>query len=135
MPVDITIPSPGESVTDVTLGTWHKRSGDWVNKDEPLVDIESDKVTLEVPAPETGLLNVIADSGTERKVGDKIGEVDPKAKKPEGVSGNGASSPARAPAKPQAASGSGAQADHVARSAAKVEAATEQAASQNVITE
>jgi 2-oxoglutarate dehydrogenase E2 component (dihydrolipoamide succinyltransferase) len=82
MPVNITIPSPGESVTEVTLGTWHKRNGDWVNKDEPLVEIESDKITLEVPAPETGLLKVTADSGAEKKVGDVIGSVDPNAAPP-----------------------------------------------------
>jgi 2-oxoglutarate dehydrogenase E2 component (dihydrolipoamide succinyltransferase) len=85
MPVNITIPSPGESVTEVTLGTWHKRNGDWVNKDEPLVEIESDKVTLEVPAPETGLLKVTADSGAEKKVGDVIGSVDPNAAPPNGA--------------------------------------------------
>ena len=101
MAVNITIPSPGESVTEVTLGQWHKRSGEWVNKDEPLVEIESDKVTLEVVSPETGLLNVKANSGAEMKVGDVIGSVDPSAPRPSG-SGNGkadASPPSAAPSK------------------------------------
>jgi 2-oxoglutarate dehydrogenase E2 component (dihydrolipoamide succinyltransferase) len=117
MPVNITIPSPGESVTEVTLGTWHKRSGDWVNKDEPLVEIESDKVTLEVPAPESGLLNVTSESGAEKKVGDVIGSIDSSAKAPEGASKDGEPPPPPAPdAK-----------DHAARSAARVEAAVETA--------
>lgn len=118
MPVEITIPSPGESVTEVTLGAWHKQSGDWVNKDEPLVEIESDKVTLEVPAPESGLLSVTAESGAEMKVGDVIGSIDPDAAPPKEkpTSDTGA---APAPAS-TAADGPG-------RAAAVVEAATEAA--------
>ena len=50
MTVQITIPSPGESITEVVLGPWQKSSGSWVEKDENLVEIESDKVTLEVAA-------------------------------------------------------------------------------------
>jgi len=124
MPVDITIPSPGESITEVTLGTWHKNSGDWVTKDDPLVEIESDKVTLEVAAPETGLLKVTANSGAEMKVGAVIGSVDPNGAKPAGASTNGSSAASQSStaAKPQAA------ADHPARSAAAVESATEEAA-------
>ena len=132
MPVDIIIPSPGESVTEVTLGAWHKRTGDWVNKDEPLVEIESDKVTLEVPAPESGLLNVTADTGAEKKVGDRIGSIDPKAappSKPASATSDGASrepSPQVSSPKPQASPPS--SPDHPARSAAAVERATEDAA-------
>ena len=144
MAVNITIPSPGESVTEVTLGQWHKRSGEWVSKDEPLVEIESDKVTLEVVSPETGLLNVKANSGAEMKVGDVIGSVDPSAPRPSG-SGNGkadasppsagspsagsprAASPSAAPSKPPAAQTAQAKPDP-GRSAAAVEVATESAA-------
>src|SRR5688572_8077970 len=116
MAIDIIIPSPGESVTEVTLGAWHKRTGDWVNKDEPLVEIESDKVTLEVPAPESGLLNVTADTGAEKKVGDRIGSIDPKAAPPQGSSDGKQSQPLAA--KP--ASGAPSAPDHPARSAAAV---------------
>jgi 2-oxoglutarate dehydrogenase E2 component (dihydrolipoamide succinyltransferase) len=83
MPVDIIIPSPGESITEVTIGTWHKRPGEWVEKDEPVVEIESDKATLEIPAPESGALNILLDKGSEAKVGARVGTVDPSAKKPE----------------------------------------------------
>ena len=82
MPVEITIPSPGESITEVVLGPWQKSDGDWVEKDEPLVEIESDKVTLEVPAPESGVLSINADEGAEMKVGDVIGLIDPDAQAP-----------------------------------------------------
>ena len=85
MPVEITIPSPGESITEVTLGPWMKGNGDWVEKDEPLVEIESDKVTLEVAAPESGMLSVNAAEGDELEVGAVIGAVDPAAAKPEGA--------------------------------------------------
>ena len=80
MSVAITIPSPGESVSEVTIGTWHKNDGEWVEKDETVVEIESDKVTLEVPAPESGVLKVKAESGKEMSVGDTIAEIDPSAK-------------------------------------------------------
>jgi len=135
MPVDITIPSPGESITEVTLGTWHKNSGDWVTKDDPLVEIESDKVTLEVSAPETGLLNVIAKSGAEMKVGSVIGSVDPSATKPAGASINGSTVASSASNTGAAASAAARPtpsapppADHPARSATAVESATEEAA-------
>ena len=50
MSVDITIPSPGESIAEVTVGSWMKQSGDWVEKDEIILEIESDKATLEIVA-------------------------------------------------------------------------------------
>ena len=84
MPVQITIPSPGESVTEVTVGHWQKRNGDWVEQDEPLVEIESDKVTLEVPAPASGVLEVAAEQGAELRVGDVIGAIDDAAARPSG---------------------------------------------------
>lgn len=84
MAVDITIPSPGESITEVTLGPWHKGEGDWVDKDDTLVEIESDKVTLEVPAPESGVLSINASEGDEKNVGDVIGKIDPSGEKPAG---------------------------------------------------
>jgi len=85
MSVSITIPSPGESISEVTIGTWHKADGEWVDKDETIVEIESDKVTLEVPAPESGVLKVKAAAGQEMSVGDTIGEIDPSAKPPSGA--------------------------------------------------
>ncbi|MHC4948962.1 MAG: 2-oxoglutarate dehydrogenase complex dihydrolipoyllysine-residue succinyltransferase [Planctomycetota bacterium] len=93
MAIDITIPSPGESVTEVVLGRWQKRSGEWVDRDEPLVEIESDKVTLEVPAPAAGLLTIEHEEGTELTVGDRIGSIDPEAARPAGRDGEAGARP------------------------------------------
>jgi 2-oxoglutarate dehydrogenase E2 component (dihydrolipoamide succinyltransferase) len=82
--VDIVVPSPGESITEVTLGQWHKKDGDWVETDEVLVDIESDKATLEVRAPAAGVLRVKVKSGAEQKVGAQIAAIDTAAAKPAG---------------------------------------------------
>ncbi|MFO0782167.1 MAG: 2-oxoglutarate dehydrogenase complex dihydrolipoyllysine-residue succinyltransferase [Phycisphaerales bacterium] len=83
--LQITVPSPGESITEVTLGAWHRKDGDWVETDEVLVDIESDKATLEVRAPGAGVLHVAGLTGSEHKVGAVIGTVDNKAPKPAGA--------------------------------------------------
>jgi 2-oxoglutarate dehydrogenase E2 component (dihydrolipoamide succinyltransferase) len=82
MAIEITIPSPGESITEVTVGPWHKAAGEWVEKDEILVEIESDKVTLEVSAPASGLVAITAEEGQEARVGDVIGSIDTTAARP-----------------------------------------------------
>ncbi len=57
---EIRVPTLGESVSEATIGKWFKKPGDAVRKDEPLVELETDKVTLEVNAPEAGVLGEIA---------------------------------------------------------------------------
>jgi 2-oxoglutarate dehydrogenase E2 component (dihydrolipoamide succinyltransferase) len=94
--VDIVVPSPGESITEVTLGAWHKKDGDWVDIDEVLVDIESDKATLEVRAPAAGLLRVKGAAGTEQKVGAAIAAIDTAAAKPAGAAPAAPAAPAKA---------------------------------------
>ena len=94
--MDIVVPSPGESITEVTLGQWHKQDGDWVETDEILVDIESDKATLEVRAPAAGVLHVKAKAGAEQKVGAAIAAIDTSAAKPAG--GGAAKAASGAPA-------------------------------------
>ncbi|MFM9098254.1 MAG: 2-oxoglutarate dehydrogenase complex dihydrolipoyllysine-residue succinyltransferase [Phycisphaerales bacterium] len=107
--MDIVVPSPGESITEVTLGQWHRQDGDWVETDEILVDIESDKATLEVRAPAAGLLHVKAKAGAEQKVGAAIASIDTSAAKPAGggaakaASGAPAAAPVAAPAASAAA--------------------------------
>ncbi|HIF9199574.1 TPA: 2-oxoglutarate dehydrogenase complex dihydrolipoyllysine-residue succinyltransferase [Photobacterium damselae] len=65
MTIEILVPDLPESVADATVATWHKKPGDMVERDEVLVDIETDKVVLEVPAPESGVLEaIIEDEGT-----------------------------------------------------------------------
>jgi len=110
--VDIVVPSPGESITEVTLGQWHKHDGDWVETDEVLVDIESDKATLEVRAPAAGVLRVKVKSGAEQKVGAAIAAIDTAASKPAGgASAAPAPATAAVEAKPAAAAPAAATAE------------------------
>ncbi len=70
MSIEIRVPALGESVTEATVGKWFKNSGDAVNADEPLVELETDKVTLEVPAPASGVLgDILVQSGSTVEVG------------------------------------------------------------------
>ncbi len=74
MPTDLIVPEVGESITEVQIGRWLKKPGEAVKKDEPLVEIETDKVTLELPAPADGVVKEIThEQGADASVGDKIG--------------------------------------------------------------
>ncbi len=74
--VDITVPEMGESVTEGTVGRWLKQIGDAVAVDEPLVEIETDKVTAELPAPAAGTLSaILAEEGTDVEVGTVVGQI------------------------------------------------------------
>ncbi|MCB1513351.1 MAG: dihydrolipoamide succinyltransferase, partial [Hyphomicrobiaceae bacterium] len=55
MAIEIRVPTLGESVTEATIGQWFKKPGDVVKVDEPLVELETDKVTVEVPSPAAGV--------------------------------------------------------------------------------
>jgi 2-oxoglutarate dehydrogenase E2 component (dihydrolipoamide succinyltransferase) len=73
---DIRVPALGESVTEATVGKWFKQPGDAVAVDEPLVELETDKVTLEVPAPAAGVLSDIAvKNGDTVAVGALLGQI------------------------------------------------------------
>jgi len=73
---DIRVPTLGESVTEATVGKWFKRPGDAVAVDEPLVELETDKVTLEVPAPAAGvLLDIAVKDGDTVAVGALLGQI------------------------------------------------------------
>ena len=65
MATDIRVPALGESVTEATIGQWFKKVGDAVAADEPLVELETDKVTIEVPAPAAGVLSAISANAGE----------------------------------------------------------------------
>ena len=88
MSVEVVIPSPGESITEVTLGQWLCNDGDWVAQDDNLVEIESDKVTLEIPAPASGVLRITAEAGAEMEVGDIVATIDTDATAPSGDQGS-----------------------------------------------
>jgi len=67
MATEIRVPTLGESVSEATIGKWFKKVGDAVKADEPLLELETDKVTVDVPAPAAGALATIS-----RKEGDKV---------------------------------------------------------------
>jgi 2-oxoglutarate dehydrogenase E2 component (dihydrolipoamide succinyltransferase) len=73
---DIRVPTLGESVTEATIGKWFKQPGDPVAVDEPIVELETDKVTIEVPAPASGVLaEIAAKDGDTVAVGARLGEI------------------------------------------------------------
>lgn len=75
--VQITVPTLGESVTEATVAKWYKNSGEFVSKDEVVVELETDKVTLEVVAPEGGqLAEIISQTGSTVEIGAVLGSVD-----------------------------------------------------------
>ncbi len=76
--VDLKIPSVGESITEVSLGEWLVSSGDFVNAGDPLVEIESDKASLEIPALESGVITILKGEG-DYPIGEKIAEIDTEA--------------------------------------------------------
>jgi 2-oxoglutarate dehydrogenase E2 component (dihydrolipoamide succinyltransferase) len=95
---DIRVPALGESVTEATIGKWFKKPGDAVAVDEPLVELETDKVTIEVPAPAAGVLGEIsAKDGDTVAVGALLGEIK------EGAAAAAKAAPASSAAKPSAA--------------------------------
>ncbi|CCG08747.1 biotin/lipoyl-containing protein [Pararhodospirillum photometricum] len=76
MATDITVPQLGESVTEATVAKWLKAPGDVVAADEPLVELETDKVTVEVPSPAAGVLaEILAPVGAELAVGGLLGRL------------------------------------------------------------
>ena len=74
--VEIKIPSPGESITEVTIETWHKSEGELVQVDEILCEIETDKATLPMPAEVAGTVQILLQEGSDAKVGDVLCRID-----------------------------------------------------------
>jgi 2-oxoglutarate dehydrogenase E2 component (dihydrolipoamide succinyltransferase) len=90
MAIEIRVPTLGESITEATVGKWFKKAGDPVKADEPLVELETDKVTLEVNAPSPGVLSeIVAETGQTVAIGALLGQV---------AAGAAAPAAARAPA-------------------------------------
>ena len=76
----ILVPALGESITEATVSKWLKNEGDTVNADEPIVELETDKVNLEVPSPVSGVLNKInSKNGSVVEVGSILGSVSEKS--------------------------------------------------------
>src|SRR5204862_7053058 len=99
--IEIRVPALGESATEATIGKWFKKAGDAVAVDEPLVELETDKVTIEVPAPAAGVLGEIAaKDGDTVAVGALLGQIT------DGAAAAAKVAPAPSAAKPSAAAAS-----------------------------
>ncbi len=85
MAIEIKVPSVGESITEVTLVKWLKKDGDYVNRDEVIAELESEKATFEINAEQAGVLKTIAVEGDTLKIGDIACSIDTEAAKPEGA--------------------------------------------------
>jgi 2-oxoglutarate dehydrogenase E2 component (dihydrolipoamide succinyltransferase) len=81
--IDIKVPTVGESISEVTLLKWVKNSGDYVERDEVIAELESEKATFEVNAEQAGTLQQSAKEGDTLKIGDVLATIDDKAAKPE----------------------------------------------------
>jgi 2-oxoglutarate dehydrogenase E2 component (dihydrolipoamide succinyltransferase) len=136
MLVEVKVPQLSESVAEATLLSWHKQAGQYVNRDENLVDIETDKVVLETPAPQAGVLTKIikGDGGTVTS-NEVIAQIDTEASKPATQAGapKAAEAPRAAQAVPVQAAGAK-QAAQPAGAAPAMPAAQKLAAEQHVDT-
>lgn len=84
MALEMKVPSPGESITEVEIAQWLVEDGDYVEKDQPIAEVDSDKATLELPAEESGIITLKAEEGDAVAVGDVVCLIDTDAKKTEG---------------------------------------------------
>jgi len=110
MATEIRVPTLGESVSEATIGRWFKKPGEAVKADEPLLELETDKVTLEVNAPAAGVLaEIVAKEGDTVNVGALLGNIG-------AGSGAAAAAPAAAPAKAEAPKAAPAPAPAAAKS-------------------
>lgn len=92
MSLEIKVPTVGESITEVTLSQWLKQDGDYVEMDENIAELESDKATFELPAEKAGILRIIAQEGDTLEIGAVVCTIE------EGEAPAGGSAPAAAPA-------------------------------------
>ncbi|MFO0255941.1 MAG: 2-oxoglutarate dehydrogenase complex dihydrolipoyllysine-residue succinyltransferase [Betaproteobacteria bacterium] len=100
MLVDVKVPQLSESVAEATLVSWHKKAGEYVKRDENLVDIETDKVVLETPAPQSGVLvKIVKTDGGTVTSNEIIATIDTEAKPEAAAASAAAAVPAAAPAK------------------------------------
>src|SRR5476649_247131 len=83
--IDIKVPTVGESINEVTLVKWLKKDGDYVNRDELICELESEKATFELNAEQAGILHVVAQEGATLNIGDIACKIDETAAKPEGA--------------------------------------------------
>lgn len=102
MAIELKVPSVGESITEVEIGDWLKREGEAIEKDENVVALESEKATVELPAPASGVLTKITKrKGDKALIGETIGEIDPAGKPSPAPKPAPTAEPKAAPAQPK----------------------------------
>lgn len=83
--IEIKVPTVGESISEVSLAKWLKKDGAWVERDEVLAEIESEKATFEINAEKAGILKITAQEGDTLAIGDVVCSIDETASRPEGA--------------------------------------------------
>src|SRR5690606_11577974 len=112
MATDVKVPAAGESITEVYIGTWLKKPGEAVAVDEPIVEVETDKATLDVPAPVAGvLMEQLKGEGEAATIGEVIARIDETASVPAAAPAAPEPAPAATPAAPVPASAQAAPAE------------------------
>jgi 2-oxoglutarate dehydrogenase E2 component (dihydrolipoamide succinyltransferase) len=86
MALEMKVPSPGESITEVEIAEWLVATGDWVEKDQAIAEVDSDKATLELPAEASGIITLMAEEGDAVEVGAVVCLIDTEAANPNGGS-------------------------------------------------
>lgn len=92
--LEMKVPSPGESISEVEIAEWLVEDGDYVEKDQTIAEVDSDKATLELPAEESGIITLKAENGDTVAVGDVVCLIDTSAPKPEGFESKASAAPA-----------------------------------------
>ena len=83
--IEIKVPTVGESINEVTLLKWTQKDGEWVERDEVIAELESEKATFEVNAEQAGILTTVGKEGDTLNIGDVLAKIDETATKPEGA--------------------------------------------------
>ena len=81
MILEMPVPSPGESISEVEIAQWLVKDGDYVDKDQTIAEVDSDKATLDLPAQESGIITLKAEEGDTVLVGDIVCTIDTSGKK------------------------------------------------------
>ena len=119
--IEVKVPSVGESISEVQIGQWLKAEGEWVAADENLVDLETEKASVQVPAPQAGFLRNIRKQTEEfAEVDDVICEIEPAEKPADAAGGDNSPSPAAAAEPATAPASEGATGGHVMPSAQRI---------------
>lgn len=103
MILEMKVPSPGESITEVEIAEWLVQDGDYVEKDQAIAEVDSDKATLELPAEASGTITLKAEEGDAVEVGQIVCLIDTSAEKPEGAAAPKEKAPKTEPAKQETA--------------------------------